>query len=225
MCLALGGGQEGEQKADEICSAFFSRLPDIQELLLKDLQADFEGDPAASNREEVIFAYPGLFAVFVYRVAHELGRLQVPLIPRIMTEYAHSQTGIDIHPGATIGEYFFIDHGTGIVIGETTVIGDRVKMYQGATLGALSTRGARSMSHVHRHPTVGNNVTIYAGATILGGQTVIGENATIGGNTFLTESVEKNTLVTIKPPEMSFIGQEDKMAGEKQPAASENEEV
>ena len=201
ITLALEPGQEPQP----LCDAFFRRLPEIQTLLMKDVQAEFDGDPAASSREEVIFAYPGLFAIFVYRVAHVLQELKVPMLPRIMTEYAHGKTGIDIHPGAQIGEYFFIDHGTGIVIGETTVIGKRVKMYQGTTLGALSVRGGSHADTRRRHPTVEDDVTIYAGATILGGETVIGENSTIGGNTFLTGSVEKNTKVSIKPPEMRFI--------------------
>ena len=205
IALALEEDEGRQQDATEICNRFFEQLPEIQQMLMKDMQAEFDGDPAASSREEVICAYPGLFAIFVYRVAHALEQLKVPMIPRIMTEYAHCETGIDIHPGATIGEYFCIDHGTGIVIGETTIIGDWVKMYQGATLGALSTRDARKHTHDRRHPTVGDHVTIYAGATILGGETTIGENTTIGGNTFLTESVGKNTRVTIKKPEMSFV--------------------
>ncbi|MBR4955411.1 MAG: serine acetyltransferase, partial [Clostridia bacterium] len=147
------------------------------------------GDPASENCEEIIYCYPGLYAIFVYRVAHELYKLKVPYIPRIMTEHAHSVTGVDIHAGATIGKNFFIDHATGIVIGETTVIGDNVKIYQGVTIGALSTRGGQSLRGKKRHPTIGNNVTIYAGATILGGETVIGDNVTVGGNAFVTESI------------------------------------
>ena len=141
------------------------------------------------SKDEIIFSYPGLYAIFVNRVAHELYLLGVPLIPRIMTEHAHSLTGIDINPGATIGKYFFIDHGTGIVVGETTVIGDNVKVYQGVTLGAASTRGGRSLNNKKRHPTIENNVTIYSGASILGGDTVIGEGAVIGGNCFITQSI------------------------------------
>ena len=165
-------------------------------MLLKDVEAEFEGDPAAQSREEIIFSYPGLFAIYVYRVAHELYLESVPFVPRIMTEYAHSGTGIDINAGAQIGQYFFIDHGTGIVIGETTVIGDHVKLYQGVTLGALSTRSGQMLSGKKRHPTIEDNVTIYANATILGGDTVIGARATIGGNTFITWSVAPDAKVT-----------------------------
>ena len=157
-----------------------------------------------ATKQEVIFSYPGFYAIFVYRIAHVLYRMQIPMIPRMMTEYAHDHTGIDINPGATIGEYFFIDHGTGIVVGETTIIGDHVKMYQGATLGALSPRGGHDSVPGQRHPTVGDHVTIYAGATILGGETVIGANTVIGGNTFITESVKDATRVTIKAPELHF---------------------
>lgn len=186
----------------DICERFFRRIPQVQKLLIMDVEAEFEGDPAAQSREEIIFSYPGIFAIYVYRVAHELYKMNVPFIPRIMTEYAHSGTGIDINAGAEIGKYFFIDHGTGIVIGETAVIGDHVKIYQGVTLGALSTRSGQALSGKKRHPTVENNVTIYSNATILGGDTVIGENATIGGNTFITWSVEKNAKVTrdMEPP-------------------------
>ena len=188
----------------EICTAFFEKLPEIRETIETDLIATFDGDPAAGCFEEIILAYPGLMAITVYRLAHELYKLRVPIIPRLMTEYAHSETGIDIHPGATIDKYFFIDHGTGIVIGETTVIGKNVKIYQGVTLGALSTRGGQKLSGKRRHPTVGDNVTIYAGASILGGDTVIGENSVIGGNTFITASVPDNTRVSIKNPEMEY---------------------
>ena len=189
-------------RAQQVCGEFFSQIPDIQRMLVKDVEAEFEGDPAAQSRAEVIFSYPGLFAIFVYRVAHELYRKKVPFIPRIMTEYAHSLTGIDINAGAQIGEYFFIDHGTGIVIGETTEIGAHVKLYQGVTLGALSTRNGQMLSGKKRHPTIEDRVTIYANATILGGDTVIGEGAVIGGNTFITWPVEKNARVTrdMAPP-------------------------
>ena len=191
-------------ESERLCLAFFREIPQVRSLLQTDLQAAFDGDPAASGKEEVIFCYPGLFAITVYRLAHVLYTLGVPMIPRIMTEYAHSVTGIDIHPGATIGEYFFIDHGTGIVIGETTVIGDRVKIYQGVTLGALSTRGGQNLRGKRRHPTIEDNVTIYAGASILGGNTIIGKNSVIGSNAFITESVEPNTTVTPKNKEMQF---------------------
>ena len=154
------------ERAHEIAEAFLDRLPAIQELVLKDSQAAFDGDPAARSREEVILTYPGVFAVFVYRVSHELFELGVPLIPRLMSEHAHSQTGIDIGPGAQIGEYFFVDHGTGVVIGETTVIGDHAKIYQGVTLGATSTRGGQKLAGVKRHPTLGDRVTVYSNASV-----------------------------------------------------------
>ena len=173
-------------------------------MLLTDVEAIFDGDPAAQNKEEVVFAYPGLFAIFAYRVAHELYLRHVPIIPRMMTEYAHSRTGIDIHPGATIGSYFFIDHGTGIVVGETTVIGDHVKLYQGVTLGALSPRGGHASLPGKRHPTVESGATIYSGASILGGDTVIGANSVVGGNAFLTSSVSPETRVVIRAPETTF---------------------
>ena len=178
-------------------------LPQIQTILMKDVTANFDGDPAAGSKEEVIFSYPGLYAIFVYRVAHELYESGVPLIPRIMSEYAHGATGIDINPGAQIGEYFFIDHGTGIVVGETTVIGDHVKLYQGVTLGALSPRHGHAVTG-KRHPTVGDNATIYSGASILGGKTVIGANSVIGGNSFITESIAPNTKASTETPRMIF---------------------
>lgn len=198
--------EECEQKAEEISSDFVSRLPDIQKLLLKDVQAGFDGDPAAKSKEDIIFSYPGLYAIFVYRIAHVLYKAEVPFIPRIMTEHAHSKTGIDINSGATIGEYFFIDHGTGIVIGETCTIGNHVKLYQGVTLGALSTRKGQQLSGVKRHPTIEDNVTIYSGATILGGETVIGARTIIGGNCFVTSSVPPDTKVSLKEPELVFKG-------------------
>ena len=192
------------EEAERICLAFFREIPKVRALVQTDLQASYEGDPAASGKEEIIFSYPGLFAITVYRLAHVLYEMGVPMIPRIMTEHAHSVTGIDIHPGASIGEFFFIDHGTGIVIGETTIIGDRVKIYQGVTLGALSTRGGQNLRGKRRHPTIEDNVTIYAGASILGGNTVIGKNSVIGSNAFITESVAPDTRVTPKNPEMQF---------------------
>lgn len=178
----------------------------MREILATDVQAAYDGDPAAFNKEEVIFSYPGVFAITVNRIAHELHVMGVPLIPRIMTEYAHNLTGIDIHPGAVIGSYFFIDHGTGVVIGETTEIGKHVKIYQGVTLGALSTRGGQSLRHMKRHPTLEDNVTVYSGASILGGQTVIGEGAVVGSNAFITSSVPRGTRVSIKNPELQFKG-------------------
>ena len=206
IALTMEETAENRKRAEEITGELLAKLPDIQRMLQKDLAAFFDGDPAAHNMEEVVLSYPGFFAIFIYRIAHELYVQQVRMIPRIMTEFAHSQTGIDINPGATIGEYFFIDHGTGIVVGETTVIGDNVKLYQNATLGALSPAGMRSVPGERRHPKVGNNVTIYAGSTLLGGATEIGDNVVIGGNAFLTSSVEPNTTVSIKKPEMNFRG-------------------
>ena len=192
--------------AQEVCLKFFSRIPQIRAMLQTDLEAAYEGDPAASDMAEIIYCYPGLFAITVYRLAHELYALNVPMLPRIMTEHAHSITGIDIHPGATIGKYFFIDHGTGIVVGETTVIGEGVKIYQGVTLGALSTRGGQSLRGKRRHPTIEDNVTIYAGASVLGGDTVIGHDCIIGSNAFITQSVAPNTTVTIKNQELQYKG-------------------
>ena len=190
------------EKSQQITLEFLSRIPRIREYLDTDIEALFDGDPAAESKEEVIISYPGLYAISVNRFAHELYMLKVPMLPRIMSEHAHSVTGIDINPGATIGKYFFIDHGTGIVIGETTEIGDHVKLYQGVTLGALSTRGGRRLNGKKRHPTIEDNVTIYSGASILGGDTVIGANSVIGGNVFLTHSVPPNTRVNVKNQEL-----------------------
>lgn len=190
--------------AAEIAGDFICRIPALEEAMLLDLEAAFVGDPAAKSKSEIICSYPGFLAIFVYRAAHILYEAGVPLIPRIMTEYAHSRTGIDINAGATIGRSFFIDHGTGVVIGETTVIGDNVKIYQGVTLGALSTRLGRKLVGKKRHPTIENDVTIYSGATILGGDTVIGEGSVIGGNVFITESVPKNMRVSMKAPELVY---------------------
>lgn len=201
--IALALPKENAQEAPFIAREVVEQLPAIQKMLLTDLDAIFDGDPAADNKEEIVFAYPGLFAIFAYRIAHELYLRKVPMIPRMMTEYAHSRTGIDIHPGATIGNYFFIDHGTGIVVGETTRIGDHVKLYQGVTLGALSPRGGHDVIG-KRHPTVESGATIYSGASIFGGETVIGENSVVGGNAFLTTSVQPNTRVVIRAPETSF---------------------
>ena len=187
---------ENAGKAEETVNAFLEALPKLRDLLFTDLDATFEGDPAAKSKEEIVFSYPGFYAITVYRVAHLLYTLGVPFIPRIMTEHAHGKTGIDIHPGATIGEYFFIDHGTGIVIGETTIIGKRVKIYQNVTLGALSPRKGQSLAGVKRHPTVEDDVTIYSGASILGGETVVGSGAVIGGNCFVTESVAAGARIT-----------------------------
>ena len=168
-----------EDEAEEIVAQFLEKIPQLRDILATDVQAAYDGDPAAYNTDEIIVSYPGFYAITVYRIAHELYLLRVPLIPRIMTEHAHNRTGIDIHPGATIGKYFFIDHGTGVVVGETTVIGDYVKIYQGVTLGALSTRGGQKLRSKKRHPTIEDNVTVYSGASILGGETIVGEGAVI----------------------------------------------
>lgn len=177
----------------ELMNTFFDQLPEVYEKLTSDMQAILDGDPAATCEYEVIRAYPGFYAIVFYRLAHELFKIGVPIVPRIITEYAHSKTGIDIHPGAKIDRYFFIDHGTGIVIGETTVIGKHVKMYQGVTLGALSV--SKDMAQTKRHPTIEDGTVIYAGATILGGETVIGENSIVGGNVWLTKSIPAETRV------------------------------
>lgn len=191
-------GTSMEKTPEELCNAFIESLPKIKQLLIKDIEAIYEGDPAAKCHEEVLICYPGFYAISIFRLAHELYTLKVPLIPRVMTEYAHEKTGIDIHAGATVGEYFFIDHGTGIVIGETTTIGNHVKIYQGVTLGAksfeLDENGA-PVKDIKRHPDIGNNVVIYANATILGGNTKIGDNCVIGGNTWLTHSVEAGSTI------------------------------
>ena len=192
-----------DRSAKEIVAAFVARLPEVRRLVETDITAAYEGDPAASSRMEVVMAYPGLYAVTIHRLAHELYRLGVPIIPRVMSEFAHSKTGIDIHPGATIGERFFIDHGTGVVIGETTVIGRNVRLYQGVTLGGLSfakdDKGAL-VKGLKRHPNIEDNVVIYANATILGGETTIGHDSEIGGNVWLRESVPPFSRVYNRPP-------------------------
>lgn len=195
-----------EERAQEITINFLRELPRLRRLLAKDIRAAYEGDPAAKGFDEIIFSYPGLFAITVYRVAHELYEQKVSLIPRIMTEYAHNMTGIDIHPGARIGESFFIDHGTGVVIGETTEIGNRVRIYQGVTLGALSLPKdtVEKLRSEKRHPTIEDDVIIYAGVTILGGEAVIGARSVIGGNVWITESVPPDTKVFLKKPELIF---------------------
>lgn len=197
--------EQMQKKADEITDKFMNKIPEIIEYLDTDVQAAYEGDPAAYSIDEIIFSYPGIYAIMVSRIAHELYLLDVPLIPRIMTEHAHSKTGIDIHPGASIGKYFFIDHGTGIVIGETTIIGEHVKIYQGVTLGGLSTRGGQSLKGTKRHPNIEDYVTIYSGASILGGETTIGKGTVVGGNAFITESVSENTKVVVKSPKLNYI--------------------
>jgi serine O-acetyltransferase len=195
---------EDGRSALDVTYAFLEKLPAIRSVLATDVDAAFDGDPAAYSKDEIILSYPGLYAIAVSRIAHELYMLNVPLIPRMMSEHAHSLTGIDIHPGATIGHHFFIDHGTGIVIGETTMIGNFVKIYQGVTLGGLSTRGGQLLSGVKRHPTIEDNVTIYSGASILGGSTVIGEGVVIGSNTFITKTVPGRTRVSVKNTELQF---------------------
>lgn len=196
--------KQAESRAQEISLQFFRAIPSVRAVSQTDVEAFYDGDPAAYSTDEIIFCYPGLFAITVYRLAHVLYTLGVPMLPRIMTEHAHSVTGIDINPGATIGNYFFIDHGTGIVVGETTVIGDHVKIYQGVTLGALTTRGGQSLRGRKRHPTIEDNVTIYAGASILGGETVIGRDCVIGSNVFITHSIPESTTVSVKSQELQF---------------------
>ena len=189
---------ERKEVAQDICLDFFSKIPKIREYLDTDIDAAFDGDPAARDRTEIILAYPGLYAITVHRIAHELSLMNIPYIPRIMSEHAHSKTGVDIHPGASIGKHFFIDHATGIVIGETSIIGEHVKVYQGVTIGALSTKDGQLLHGVKRHPTIEDNVTLYAGATVLGGNTVIGHDSIIGGSAFVTRSIEPNTSVIVK---------------------------
>ncbi|MDR0533695.1 MAG: serine O-acetyltransferase [Verrucomicrobiales bacterium] len=184
-----------EKSAHEFTCKFLAQLPRVREILVTDVEAAYDGDPAATGMDEIILAYPGLEAIAVQRLAHELHKLNIALIPRMMTEWAHSRTGIDIHPGAKIGAHFFIDHGTGVVVGETCEIGDHVKIYHGVTLGARSTSGGQELRGARRHPTIENGVTIYPGATILGGETVIGAGSTIGGNVFLLNSVPPRSLV------------------------------
>ena len=225
---------ELRMSAEELAIDFLDRIPHIRALVNTDMQASYEGDPAAFSKDEIVLCYPGLLASTINRLAHELFLLGVPLIPRMMTEYAHSKTGIDIHPGATIGEYFFMDHGTGIVVGETSIIGKHVKVYQGVTIGALSTRGGQRLKGAKRHPTIEDNVTIYAGASILGGDTTIGghptiednvtiyagasilggdttigEGSVIGSNVFITSSVKPGTRISVKTQELIIRNGED----------------
>jgi serine O-acetyltransferase len=215
-CLCYGREREAARlefgecapRARELAQIFLQRLPEIRGLLIRDVQAAFDGDPAALNLDEIILAYPGVLAVSVYRIAHALYDLGVPMMARIMTEWAHSKTGCDIHPGATIGAAFFIDHATGVVIGETTHIGDGVKLYQGVTLGALSLPKDASGQIIRgkkRHPTVENGSTLYANATVLGGQTVVGADSVIGGSVFLTRSVPPRSRVSLKEPELRVL--------------------
>ena len=205
-------GQAAEtarEQAAVVSVKFFKAIPQVRALVQTDLEAAYAGDPAATGMAEIIFAYPGLYAITVYRLAHVLEGLHVPILPRIMTEHAHSVTGIDIHPGAVVGAYFFIDHGTGIVVGQTTVIGDYVKIYQGVTLGGLSTRGGQSLRGQKRHPTIGDRVTIYANATVLGGDTVIGNDCVIGANSFIIQSVPPCTRVSLKNQEVQLQRRSD----------------
>jgi len=197
---------ECEEQGYRLALQFLKGIPDLRKALAVDVRATYHGDPAAKSHDEVIFSYPGILAIMVYRIAHLLVKLGVPLLPRIMTEYAHSVTGIDIHPAAKIGKSFVIDHGTGVVIGETTEIGDNVRIYQGVTLGALSIpKGAGDKFRgMKRHPTIENDVIIYSGATILGGETVIGARSVIGGNVWLTESVPPDTTVVIETPRLIY---------------------
>ena len=193
-----------QERAQEVTVKFLEALPRIREYLDTDVHALFDGDPASESPDAIIICYPGLYAITVYRLAHEFYELNVPIIPRIMTEYAHSKTGIDINPGAKIGKYLSIDHGTSIVIGETTVIGNNVKLYQGVTLGALSLKEGRGLLDVRRHPTIEDNVTIYSNASILGGETIIGHDSIVGGNVFLTRSIPAGTKVYAKAQELHF---------------------
>lgn len=198
-----------EAKGQAIAIAFLEKIPQLRSILATDVEAAFDGDPSVSNRDEIIFCYPGLEAITIFRLAHELFRLRVPFIPRMMTEWAHKQTGIDIHPGATVGDYFFIDHGTGVVIGETCNIGNRVKIYQGVTLGALSFQtdsDGQLIRGAKRHPTIEDRVVIYANATILGGKTVIGHDSVIGSSVWITSTVAPHTTVVLEKPRLKIRG-------------------
>ena len=197
---------ECEKRGHEIAIQFLSELPELRNMLAKDVRAAYIGDPAAKSFDEIIFSYPGLYAITIYRIAHQLHIKKVPMLPRIMTEYAHSITGIDIHPGANIGESFFIDHGTGVVVGETTDIGRRVRLYQGVTIGALSVskEEVERLRHEKRHPMIEDDVIVYSGATILGGKTVIGARSVIGGNVWITESVPPDTKIFLKKPVLIY---------------------
>jgi serine O-acetyltransferase len=219
LTVQIGRALRHDAKASDMCTEdsdyealgqvkavqFLEQLPEVRRLLALDVQAAFDGDPAVRTVDEVIFCYPGLEAVTIYRLAHVLHGLGVPFIPRMMTEWAHSRTGIDIHPGATIGEYFFIDHGTGVVIGETTEIGNHVKLYQGVTLGALSfatDNDGNLVRGLKRHPTIQDRVVVYASATILGGRTVIGHDSVVGSSVWLTKSIEPHTTVVLETPKL-----------------------
>jgi len=207
-------GANPRAAARELTLEFLGQLPSVREILTTDVDAAFAGDPAAMNKDEVIVSYPFIEAIAVQRLAHVLHGEGIQLIPRIMAEWAHSRTGMDLHPGATIGTHFFIDHGTGTVIGETTIIGNHVKMYHGVTLGARSTSGGQQLSGTRRHPTIEDHVTIYPGATILGGETVIGAHSTIGGNVFLMDSVAPNSLVIYDGLDMRVLSKQEKVKAE-----------
>ena len=211
LCDMLATVCEEDTNTRDLADKFFAKLPEIKALLDTDVQAAYEGDPAAKSTKEVMLAYPAFEAISIFRIAHELYEQKVPILPRMMTEYAHRTTGIDMHPGAKIGPYFFIDHGTGVVIGETTTIGERVKLYQGVTLGAKSfavNPDGTLVKGIKRHPDIGNNVVIYAGATILGGNTVIGDNCVIGGNVWLTHSVDAGSTVLAAHERNEIISKE-----------------
>ena len=198
------------QEAHKLTLEFLGSLPQVREILQTDVQAAFDGDPAAGSKEEIIVSYPFIEAIAVQRLAHELYVKDIALIPRVMTEWAHSRTGIDLNPGASIGSHFFIDHGTGTVVGETAIIGNHVKMYHSVTLGAKSTAGGQTLKGKKRHPTIEDRVTIYPGATILGGETIIGANSTIGGNVFIMDSVQPNSLVIYDGLDMRVLSKADK---------------
>jgi serine O-acetyltransferase len=220
ICKSFGdypASDETKKKADEILDFFVSQLAEVRKLLWTDIDASYEGDPAAKSYEEIILAYPSLEAIAIYRMAHVLYN-KVPLIPRIMTEWAHSRTGIDIHPGAEVGSHFFIDHGTGVVVGETTNIGSHVKLYQGVSFIARSLAAGQALRGKKRHPTIEDGVCIYAGTTIMGGDTVIGSNSTIGANVFLTKSVPPNSLVYYEEKEVAVVPKRAK-----QPANADEE--
>jgi serine O-acetyltransferase len=213
------GKVDYEAKAQSMAIDFLGKIPDLRKILATDVQAAYDGDPACKNLDEVIFCYPGLEAITVFRLAHEMHKLGVPFIPRMMTEWAHKETGIDIHPGATIGDHFFIDHGTGVVIGETCHIGNHVKLYQGVTLGALSfpmDADGNLIREVKRHPTIEDRVVVYANATILGGRTVIGHDSVIGSSVWITSSVKPKTTVTMETPKLRMKADEvpDEMRAE-----------
>ena len=197
-------------EAKEKAFVFLEKIPDIRCILATDVQATFDGDPSARGLDEIVFSFPGIMAISIFRLAHELHKLDIPIIPRIMTEYAHSRTGIDIHPAAHIGHHFFIDHGTGVVVGETAVVGNHVRIYQGVTLGALSLKAGQALAGKKRHPTLQDNVIVYSGASILGGDTIIHEGAVIGSNTFITKSVSDNTTVSNRNPDLVYTNGREK---------------